>query len=160
MIKKDGGRIICGGSVLSGGIFSHGYYAEPTLVTGLTRRHPLVRQELFVPILIIDTFSTLAEALDEADASEYGLTAGIFSESDEEIAYFFDTIQSGVTYANRRGGATTGAWWGAGFLWLEASGSMGKASEDVLSLSYMRNRRRPLIKWRFPCRHFCNSRPV
>ena len=42
MVKKDGGRIITGGNVLRGGIFSHGYYVEPTLVSGLTRGHPLV----------------------------------------------------------------------------------------------------------------------
>ena len=67
MVKKDGGRIITGGNVLRGGIFSHGYYVEPTLVSGLTRGHPLARQELFVPILIIDTFRTLAEAIEEAE---------------------------------------------------------------------------------------------
>jgi len=148
MIKKDGGRIVCGGGVLSGGIFSHGYYAEPTLVTGLTRRHPLVRQELFVPILIIDTFSTLAEALDEADASEYGLTAGIFSESDEEVTYFFDTIQSGVTYANRRGGATTGAWPGTqAFCGWKASGSVGKGiGGPYYLLSYMREQAQTSVR--------------
>jgi 1-pyrroline-5-carboxylate dehydrogenase len=140
MVKKDGGQIISGGCVLKGGIFSHGYYAEPTLVSGLTGRHPLARQELFVPLLIIDTFRTLAEALEEADASEYGLTAGIFSESDEELACFFETIQSGVTYANRRGGATTGAWPGTqSFCGWKASGSTGKGvGGPYYLLSYMR----------------------
>src|SRR5437870_10349117 len=38
------------------------------------------------------------------------LTAGIFSEDDREIEEFFNRIQAGVTYANRRAGATTGAW--------------------------------------------------
>lgn len=148
MIKKDGGRIISGGFVLKGGIFSHGYYVEPTLVSGLTRRHPLARQELFVPILIIDTFRTLDEALDEADASEYGLTAGIFSESDEELAYFFETIQSGVTYANRRGGATTGAWPGTqSFCGWKASGSTGKGvGGPYYLLSYVREQAQTRIR--------------
>jgi 1-pyrroline-5-carboxylate dehydrogenase len=138
--KKDGGTIIGGGAVLSGGIFSHGYYVQPTIVSGLPQRHPLASRELFVPFLIIDTFSTLAEALDKANASEYGLTAGIFSERDEEIAEFFSAIQSGVTYANRRGGATTGAWPGTqSFCGWKASGSTGKGvGGPYYLLSYMR----------------------
>jgi 1-pyrroline-5-carboxylate dehydrogenase len=148
MAKKDGGRIITGGNVLSGGIFSHGYYAEPTLVTGLTKRHPLVRQELFVPFLIITTFTSLAEALQEANATDYGLTAGIFSENDEEIAYFFNTIESGVTYANRRGGATTGAWPGTqSFCGWKGSGSTGKGvGGPYYLLSYLREQAQTRIR--------------
>ncbi len=148
MVKKDGGRIITGGTVLGGGIFSHGYYAEPTIVTCLTKRHPLVRQELFVPLLIITPFTTLAEALQEANATDYGLTAGIFSENDEEIAYFFDTIQSGVTYANRRGGATTGAWPGTQpFCGWKGSGSTGKGiGGPYYLLSYLREQAQTRIR--------------
>jgi 1-pyrroline-5-carboxylate dehydrogenase len=148
MVKKDGGRIITGGNVLSGGIFSQGYYAEPTIVTGLTKRHPLVRQELFVPLLIIATFTTLEEALQEANATDFGLTAGIFSENDDEIAYFFDTIQSGVTYANRRGGATTGAWPGTqSFCGWKGSGSTGKGvGGPYYLLSYLREQAQTRIR--------------
>lgn len=148
MVKKDGGRIITGGNVLKGGIFSHGHYAEPTIVSGLTGGHPLVRQELFVPLIIITSFRTLAGALEEANASEYGLTAGIFSESDEEIAFFFDTIQSGVTYANRRGGATTGAWPGSqSFCGWKASGSTGKGvGGPYYLLSYLREQAQTRVR--------------
>jgi 1-pyrroline-5-carboxylate dehydrogenase len=127
LAEKDGGRIVCGGKVLTGGIFSQGVYAQPTVVTGLARTHPLARDELFVPFLILDTFATLPEAVDAANASEYGLTAGIFSEDDKELAYFFNTIRSGVTYANRRGGATTGAWPGTqAFCGWKGSGTTGR----------------------------------
>jgi 1-pyrroline-5-carboxylate dehydrogenase len=138
--KKDGGTIISGGAVLSGGIFSSGYYVQPTIVCGLMQGHSLATRELFVPFLIIDTFSSLAEALDKANASEYGLTAGIFSERDEEVAWFFSSIQSGVTYANRRGGATTGAWPGTqSFCGWKASGSTGRGvGGPYYLLSYMR----------------------
>jgi 1-pyrroline-5-carboxylate dehydrogenase len=140
LARKDGGTIVCGGSVLSGGIFSLGHYVQPTIVTGLTKRHPLARKELFVPFLIIETFSSLAEAIAEANSTDYGLTAGIFSENDEEIALFFSRIQSGVTYANRRGGATTGAWPGTqAFCGWKASGSTGKGvGGPFYLLSYLR----------------------
>ena len=73
--------------------------------------------------------NSLNEAIDLANASEYGLTAGIFSEDDKEIARFFDRIQAGVTYANRRAGATTGAWPGINsFGGWKASGSTGRGT--------------------------------
>jgi len=148
MIQKDGGQVITGGHVLRGGKFSRGHYVEPTLVIGLTRGHPLLRQELFVPILILDTYQTLAEAVAEANSTEYGLTAGIFSENDEELNYFFTTIESGVTYANRRGGATTGAWPGTqSFCGWKASGSTGKGvGGPFYLLSYLREQARTRIR--------------
>jgi 1-pyrroline-5-carboxylate dehydrogenase len=125
--RKDGGTILTGGSVLDEGIFSRGYYVRPTVVTGLPHDHPLVTAELFVPFLILDTFTTLDEALDKANATDYGLTAGIFSEVPEEIEEFFRKIRFGVCYANRQGGATTGAWPGSqSFGGWKASGSTGK----------------------------------
>jgi 1-pyrroline-5-carboxylate dehydrogenase len=72
---------------------------------------------------------TLEEAIDLANRTEYGLTAGIFSEDEREIAQFFDRIQAGVTYANRRAGATTGAWPGVNsFGGWKASGSTGRGT--------------------------------
>ena len=66
-------------------------------------------------------------ALARANDTEYGLTAGIFSEDEDEIARFFDRIEAGVAYANRRTGATTGAWPGVqSFCGWKASGSTGK----------------------------------
>jgi 1-pyrroline-5-carboxylate dehydrogenase len=148
MVKKDGGRIITGGKVIGGGIFSHGHFVEPTVVSGLSRGHPLFRQELFVPILIIDAYRTLAEAVAEANSTEYGLTAGIFSENDEETEYFFTNIQSGVTYANRRGGATTGAWPGTqSFCGWKASGSTGRGvGGPFYLLSYLREQAQTRIR--------------
>ena len=148
LVKKDGGRIICGGSVLSEGRYSHGHYVQPTVVSGLTPGHPLARKELFVPILIIETFSQFKEAIERANATDYGLTAGIFSEDDDQVACFFNTIQSGVTYANRRRGATTGAWPGSQpFCGWKASGSSGRGVGGPYYLtSYMREQAQTRIQ--------------
>ncbi len=105
-------------------------------------------RSLFVPILIIDNYGTLAEAVAEANSTEYGLTAGIFSENDDEIEYFFTHIQSGVTYANRRGGATTGAWPGTqSFCGWKASGSTGRGvGGPFYLLSYLREQAQTRIR--------------
>ena len=107
---KDGGKILIGGHRLTSGEFAHGRYVEPTVIDGLPAGHPLFNEELFVPITIIADVLTLDEAIELANKTEYGLTAGIFSEDEGDLATFLDWIQAGVTYANRRAGATTGAW--------------------------------------------------
>ncbi|MDD1662320.1 MAG: aldehyde dehydrogenase family protein, partial [Methanomicrobiales archaeon] len=140
LCKKDGGTVITGGKVREEGAFSRANYVEPTLVTGLPQGHPLEKRELFVPFLVIDTFATLDEALEKANDTEYGLTAGIFSEDEAEVEAFFEGIRFGVCYSNRRGGATTGAWAGhQSFGGWKASGSTGKGvGGPYYLLSYMR----------------------
>ena len=125
--KRDGGKVAFGGQAITKGAFGRGYYVQPTVVTGLPTDHDLFKRELFVPLLVVAEFKTLDEALDEANDTDYGLTAGIFSEDKKEIAKFMDKIQFGVVYANRSGGATTGAWPGPqSFVGWKASGSTGK----------------------------------
>ena len=108
LAKKDG-QILRGGSVLQDGDFEHGYYIEPTIITKLPRDHKLVKEELFLPILCVDEFETYDEAIQLANDTEYGLTAGVFSESKEELEKFFNEIQAGTVYANKASGATTAA---------------------------------------------------
>jgi len=127
--KADGGRILAGGRRLTDGEFAHGYFVEPTIIDGLPTSHPLFGEELFVPITVIGDVMTVDEAIDLANSTEYGLTAGIFSEDDREIEQFFSRIQAGVTYVNRRAGATTGAWPGINsFGGWKASGSTGRGT--------------------------------
>ncbi len=110
-------------------MFRHGYFVEPTIIDGLPTDNPIFREELFVPVTVVADILTLDEAIDLANGTEYGLTAGIFSEDDTEVARFFDRVQAGVLYANRRAGATTGAWPGINpFGGWKASGSSGRGS--------------------------------
>jgi 1-pyrroline-5-carboxylate dehydrogenase len=126
-VRKAGGKILTGGKILRGKLFSKGYYVEPTVVDKLPHEHRLFKEELFVPIIVVDSFSKLEEAVEKANDTEYGLTAGIFSEKDEEIEFFMNKIKFGVVYANRKGGSTTGAWPGAqSFVGWKASGATGK----------------------------------
>jgi len=127
--KRDGGTILTGGRRLTDGECAHGYFVEPTVIDGLPVHHPLFSEELFVPITVVADVLTLDEAIELANRTEYGLTAGIFSEDDKEIEKFFDQVQAGVLYANRRSGATTGAWPGINpFGGWKASGSSGRGT--------------------------------
>ncbi|MGH2380038.1 MAG: aldehyde dehydrogenase family protein [Candidatus Limnocylindria bacterium] len=126
--RADGGTIEIGGDVLDTGGTERGFYPTPTVVTGLPLDHRLFRDELFVPFLVIGEVDSLDQAIEESNASAYGLTAGIFSSDDAEVKQFLDTIQAGVVYVNRRAGATTGAWPGIqSFGGWKGSGSSGKS---------------------------------
>lgn len=121
--KAAGGTIEIGGEVDT----ERGFFPTPTVATGLPLDHRLFRDELFVPFLVVGEVDSLDEALERANATEYGLTAGIFSGDQREIDRFLNTIQAGVVYVNRRAGATTGAWPGIqSFGGWKGSGSSGK----------------------------------
>jgi len=126
-VKRDGGTIEVGGVVLSGDGTERGYFPTPTVVSGLPLTHRLFRDELFVPLLVVGEVDSLDEALEHANETAYGLTAGIFSHDANEVRRFLDQIQAGVVYVNRRAGATTGAWPGIqSFGGWKGSGSSGK----------------------------------
>ncbi len=127
-MEDGGGKFLTGGKVLTGGDFSKGYFCQPTLITDLPLGHRLWNHEMFLPITTIAKVRDLEEAMQHANEVNYGLTAGFYG-SEEETGWFFDHIQSGVAYANRPQGATTGAWPGfQPFGGWKASGSSGKNS--------------------------------
>jgi 1-pyrroline-5-carboxylate dehydrogenase len=120
------GAVLTGGRRLSDGALAHGYFVAPAIAR-LPRASTLFRDELFVPLLAVGDVAHLDEAIAETNASDYGLTAGIFTGRPAEIARFFDEVDAGVCYANKRTGATTGAWPGAQpFCGWKGSGSTGK----------------------------------
>jgi 1-pyrroline-5-carboxylate dehydrogenase len=123
--RKEG-DVVLGGERLGGGIFDKGHFVAPTIAR-LPLTSSLYREELFVPVLAVGEVRGLDQAIEESNAAEYGLTAGIFSADPKEVERFFDEVEAGVCYANKRSGATTGAWPGAqAFCGWKGSGSTGK----------------------------------
>jgi 1-pyrroline-5-carboxylate dehydrogenase len=127
-ISAGGGHFLTGGKVRTGGMYDKGWFCEPTLVVDLPLQHRLWKYEMFEPITTICRVNNLEEAMKHANEVNYGLTAGFYG-NEEESSWFFDNIESGVAYANRPQGATTGAWPGfQPFGGWKASGSSGKNS--------------------------------
>jgi 1-pyrroline-5-carboxylate dehydrogenase len=141
------GTIELGGERLRGGAFDRGYFVAPTIAR-LPLESTLYRDELFVPFVAIGEVSGLDQALQETNRVEYGLTAGIFSRNPAEVARFFDEVEAGVCYANKRTGATTGAWPGAQpFCGWKASGSTGKGGCGPYYVAqFMREQSRTVIE--------------
>ena len=132
--RRDG-TVFIGGERLSDGDLARGFYVEPTVVGGLPATHRLFRDELFAPLTAVHAVDSLDEALELANDTVYGLTAGVYAEDPAEVERFTDRIEAGVLYVNRRAGATTGAWPGIqAFGGWKGSGSTGKAG---LSMYYV-----------------------
>jgi 1-pyrroline-5-carboxylate dehydrogenase len=124
-VKKGRGKILVGGEVLKGA----GLFVKPTIVDGLPRKHRVNNEELFVPILSVIEVDGLEDALELANSTDYGLTAGIFSKNPADVDRFFRECDAGVMYANRAAGSTTGAVVGVQpFGGWKMSGISGKAA--------------------------------
>jgi 1-pyrroline-5-carboxylate dehydrogenase len=124
---KKNGEVIAGGERLTDGDLERGNFVAPAVVH-VPRDSWIWKQELFVPFVAVGEVDSLDEAIKLANDTEYGLTAGIFTENDAEQKKFLDNIQAGVVYVNRRAGATTGAWPGMQpFGGWKGSGTGGKA---------------------------------
>ncbi|HXV36654.1 MAG TPA: aldehyde dehydrogenase family protein [Myxococcota bacterium] len=146
MGRRDG-AILIGGERLREGALAKGHYVAPTVVKA-PLASALFREEFFVPVLAVGEVDSLEQAIDEANKADYGLTAGFFSKKSAEIEKFFDEIEAGVTYVNKRSGATTGAWPGAQpFTGWKASGSSGKGGcGPYYVMQFMREQSRCVIE--------------
>ncbi len=144
---KQAGKILTGGEVLTEGDFSKGYFCQPTVAVDVPLEHRLWKQEMFVPITMIHPVKDLHEAMELANSTKYGLTAGFYG-SEDEVGWFFDNIEAGVVYANRPQGATTGAWPGfQPFGGWYGSGASGKNAGGLYYLPlYMHEQSQTLIR--------------
>jgi 1-pyrroline-5-carboxylate dehydrogenase len=144
---RKAGRIITGGERMTEGELARGNFVKPTVVE-VPKDNWLFKEELFVPFTAVAPVDSLDEAIELSNDSEYGLTAGFYSEDESEIDEWLDRIEAGVIYVNRRAGATTGAWPGVQpFGGWKGSGTTGKAGGGpYYVLQYMREQSRTVIE--------------
>jgi 1-pyrroline-5-carboxylate dehydrogenase len=140
------GTVVTGGERIADGELGRGKFVQPTVVE-VPEDSWIWKKELFVPFVAVAPFDELDDAIDKANDVEYGLTAGFFSEDQDEIDEWLDRIQAGVVYVNRRAGATTGAWPGVQpFGGWKGSGTTGKAGGGpYYVLQYLREQSRTVI---------------
>jgi acyl-CoA reductase-like NAD-dependent aldehyde dehydrogenase len=145
-LRQGGARILVGGTRLTDGDLAHGHFVAPTVAEAPVD-HPLFRQEMFQPILMVARVRDVREGVALANDSALGLTAGCYG-SDGEVRYFLDQIEAGVTYVNRPQGATTGAWPGyQPFGGWKGSGSTGKAIGSFYYLPlYLREQSQTVVE--------------
>jgi aldehyde dehydrogenase (NAD+) len=77
-----------------------GFWFRPTLFTGVSQSHRIAREEIFGPVLSILTFRTPDEAVEKANNTPYGLSAGIWTEKGSRILWMAERMRAGVVWAN------------------------------------------------------------
>jgi aldehyde dehydrogenase (NAD+) len=77
-----------------------GFWFAPTLFTGVSQSHRIAREEIFGPVLSILTFRTPEEAVEKANNTPYGLSAGIWTEKGSRILWMAERLRAGVVWAN------------------------------------------------------------
>ncbi len=77
-----------------------GFWFRPTLFTNVSQSHRIAREEIFGPVLSILTFRTPAEAIEKANNTPYGLSAGVWTEKGSRILWMAERLRAGVVWAN------------------------------------------------------------
>ena len=79
---------------------SRGYFFAPTLFTGVSQSHRIAQEEIFGPVLSVLTFRTPDEAIEKANNTPYGLSAGVWTEKGSRIFKMVSALKAGVVWAN------------------------------------------------------------
>ncbi len=79
---------------------ARGFWFAPTLFTGVTQAHRIAREEIFGPVLSVLTFRTPTEAVEKANNTPYGLSAGVWTDKGSRILWTAARLRAGVVWAN------------------------------------------------------------
>ena len=77
-----------------------GYWFAPTVFTGVAQSHRIAQEEIFGPVLSVLTFRTPEEAIEKANNTAYGLSAGVWTEKGSRILWMAQRLRAGVVWAN------------------------------------------------------------
>ncbi|HTB06174.1 MAG TPA: aldehyde dehydrogenase family protein, partial [Bacteroidia bacterium] len=88
-----GAKVLCGGK-------KDGSFYEPTIITNASGDMKVYSEEVFGPVVTIDTFSTMEEAVAKVNDSKFGLQAGVFTNSQKDLDYAFNNLQVGGVILN------------------------------------------------------------
>ena len=99
--KQEGGRILCGGRAYKpGGRCANGYFIEPTVIEGLDETCQTNQEEIFGPVVTLQPFTTIEQALHLANATDYGLAATIWTQNISVAHRVAAKVESGIIWVN------------------------------------------------------------
>lgn len=101
LAEQEGGKILAGGKQIKfDGELSEGYFIEPTIITGLDQTCRTNQEEIFGPVVTIDSFSTEQEALEKANSTEYGLASSIWTSDLKRAHNVAESLHAGIVWVN------------------------------------------------------------
>ena len=102
--RQQGARLLTGGERLHGEAYDRGHYYAPTVLDGVTGEMDIARQEVFGPVLSLFKVKDFEHALELANASDYGLSAYVFTNNLQYLMRLNTDLDFGEIYVNREGG--------------------------------------------------------
>ena len=99
-IGKKTGRVVIGGNRLTGPRYDGGYFVEPTIFADLPSDSPVVRDEIFGPVLVMQQFHTEEEAIALANDTKYGLAGAVWSTDVNRCLRVASEIRAGTVWVN------------------------------------------------------------
>ncbi|OLQ72956.1 betaine-aldehyde dehydrogenase [Photobacterium proteolyticum] len=103
--KESGARLICGGERVTANGFDKGFFVQPTIFADCTDDMPQVQEEIFGPVMSILRFSDEGEVIERANATQYGLAAGLFTQNLSRAHRVIAQIEAGICWVNTWGGS-------------------------------------------------------
>jgi len=98
--RAQGARLVTGGARLTSGQLAHGYFVAPTVFDGCHDDMDIVRQEIFGPVMSVLEFETEEEVVARANATEFGLSAAVFTNNLTRAHRVIAQLQAGTCWIN------------------------------------------------------------
>lgn len=98
--RQQGARIVCGGQRHVEGECARGFFVRPTVIDNVRPDMPIVREEVFGPVVTVQTFRTEIEAIEMANDTRYGLAGGVFTTDGARALRVIKDLRAGVTWVN------------------------------------------------------------
>ena len=109
---EEGATLVCGGERYTEGECAKGYFMRPTIFDNCTPDMTIVREEIFGPVVTIQTFQTEEEAIALANDTIYGLAGGVFTHQLERALRVVKEVRAGITWVNAFNPTYNEAPWG------------------------------------------------
>ena len=110
--KKEGAKLVCGGYRYEEGECAKGYFVRPTIFDECTSEMRIVQEEIFGPVVTIQTFETEEEAIVLANDTIYGLAGAVFTNDATRAQRVISELRAGITWINCYNPAFSEAPWG------------------------------------------------
>lgn len=110
--KEEGASVACGGERYTEGDCAKGFFIRPTVFDNCTDDMTIVQEEIFGPVVTVQTFKTEQEAIDMANNTPYGLAGAVFTSDSARALRVIKEIRAGITWINCYNPCFTEAPWG------------------------------------------------
>jgi aldehyde dehydrogenase (NAD+) len=94
--KKEGAEMYESTGILP----KKGYWCKPTLFTNVSQSNRIVQEEIFGPVLAVQTFRTVAEVIEKANNTPYGLSAGVWTDKGSKLFNLTSQLNAGIIWGN------------------------------------------------------------